>query len=39
MIHLLVAFGMFVGIPFALIVAAVIWEKLTDEDDTDRPTR
>ena len=39
MMHIIVAFGLFIGIPFALIAATAIWEKLTHDDDTDRPTR
>jgi len=38
MIHLAIAAILFVVIPFALVGAAALWERLTDEDN-DRPTR
>ena len=35
MMHLAIAFILFVIIPFALVGAAALWEHLTNDSDTD----
>jgi hypothetical protein len=35
MMHLAIAFVLFIIIPFALVGAAALWEHLTNDSDTD----